>query len=197
MNTLVRALILFFFGVFFSLVLNLLQVYREQLDEDRQPGKLDHFESSWWVLPACGMTASFVGLLYPFLDKRLDEPLIYKGEWSNVMRCVAVFVGINHASAKLEFSNNLHMSLTLAAMCIGLWWLFDRSKSGFVLGVCTAVLATVLTQFLVYQGIYKYSKADLMFLRSWLPSIFFSGGVTIGNIGRQLAMYDTDKEKKD
>lgn len=43
--------------------------------------------------------SAFVGLLYPFLDQRLEEPLKYKGEWSNVMRCVAVFVGINHASA--------------------------------------------------------------------------------------------------
>lgn len=197
MNSLVRGVILFFFGVFFSLVLNLLQVYREQLEEGQQPGKFDHYESSWWVLPACGMTAAFVGLLYPFLDKRLDEPLKYQGEWSNVMRCVAVFVGINHASAKLEFSNNLHMSLILAAMCIGLWWLFDRSKSGFVLGVGTAVLATILTQFLVYQGIYKYSTADFMFVRSWLPCIFFSGGVTIGNIGRQLARYDAGKDKAD
>ena len=40
-----------------------------------------------------------IGLLYPFLDKHFDEPFKYQGEWSSVMRCVAVFVGINHASA--------------------------------------------------------------------------------------------------
>ena len=42
---------------------------------------------------------AIIGLLYPFLDKHLDEPYRYQGEWSSVMRCVAVFVGINHASA--------------------------------------------------------------------------------------------------
>jgi len=197
MQLLVRGAILFVFGVFFSLVLNLLQVHRELLEPGQEPGKYDHYESSWWVLPACGMTAALVGLLYPFLDHRLEEPLKYQGEWSGVMRCVAVFVGINHASAKLDFANNLHMSLTLAVMSIGLWWLFDRSKSGFGLGVGIAVLATFLTQFLVYQGIYKYSKADFMFMRSWLPCIFFSGGVTVGNIGRQLAITDYEKTKKD
>nr|UQJ81891.1 insulin-induced protein [Sinonovacula constricta] len=196
MNVIVRGAILFLFGVFFSLVLNLLQVHRELLEPGQEPGKFDHYESSWWVLPACGMTAAFVGLIYPFLDSRLEEPFKYRGEWSNVLRCMALFVGINHASAKLDFANNLHMSLTLALMSIGLWWLFDRSKSGFGLGVAIAMLATVLTQFLVYQGIYKYSKADFLFVRSWLPCIFFSGGVTIGNIGRQLAAYD-DKPKKD
>jgi len=57
MKVLVRGLILFFFGVFFSLVLNLLQVHRELLEDGQEPGKFDHYESSWWVLPACGMTA--------------------------------------------------------------------------------------------------------------------------------------------
>ncbi|XP_052245989.1 insulin-induced gene 2 protein-like [Dreissena polymorpha] len=196
MQVVVRGLILFCCGIIFSLVLNLLQVHRELLEDGQQPGSFAHYDSSWWVLPACGLTAAFVGLLYPVLDSHLETSLKYKQEWSNVMRCVAVFVGINHASAKLDFMNNLHMSLTLAAMCIGLWWLFDRSKSGFGLGVGIAVLATILTQFLVYQGIYKYGQADFMFIRSWLPCIFFSGGVTMGNIGRQLAMYG-DKDKKD
>lgn len=197
MRVIVRGAILFVFGVFFSLLLNLLQVHREVLEPGQEPGNFSHYESSWWVLPACGMTAAVIGLLYPFLDKHFDEPFKYQGEWSSVMRCVAVFVGINHASAKLDFANNLHMSITLAAMSIGLWWLFDRSRCGFGLGVTIAVLATFLTQFLVYQGIYQYSKSDFMFVRSWLSCVFFTGGVTIGNIGRQLASYDCDKPKKD
>ena len=96
-----------------------------------------------------------IGLLYPFFDDKLGEPHRYKREWSSVMRCVAVFVGINHASAKIDFANNLQLSLSLAAMSIGLWWLFDRSRSGFGLGVGIAVLATFVTQLLVYNGIYR------------------------------------------
>ena len=40
-----------------------------------------------------------VGLLYPHVDKMLGRPHKFKTEWSSVMRCIAVFVGINHASA--------------------------------------------------------------------------------------------------
>lgn len=42
-----------------------------------------------------------IGLLYPCLDRHLSisNPDSHKGEWSKVMRCIAVFVGINHASA--------------------------------------------------------------------------------------------------
>lgn len=94
------------------------------------------------------------------------------------MRCVAVFVGINHASAvsfalrsdgprhrasagtltplqKVDFANNVQLSLTLAALSIGLWWTFDRSRSGFGLGVSIALLATLATQLLVYNGVFQ------------------------------------------
>lgn len=35
---------------------------------------------------------------------------------------------------------------------------------------------------------FRYTSPDFLYIRSWLPCIFFSGGVTVGNIGRQLAM---------
>lgn len=42
--------------------------------------------------------AAVIGLLYPCLDSHLGEPHKFKREWASVMRCIAVFVGINHAS---------------------------------------------------------------------------------------------------
>lgn len=56
---------------------------------------------------------------------------------------------------KLDFDNNVQLSLTLAALSLGLWWTFDRSRSGFGLGITTAFLATVITQLLVYNGVYQ------------------------------------------
>ena len=105
--------------------------------------------------------SAIIGLLYPYLDHTLGESHYYKREWSGVMRCVAVFVGINHASAKIDFANNMQLSLSLAAMSIGLWWLFDRSRSGFGLGVGIAVVATFVTQLLVYNGVYRSVEVDV------------------------------------
>ena len=48
--------------------------------------------------------SAVIGLLYPCLDHKLGEELRCKREWSSVMRCVAVFVGINHASAVSFFT---------------------------------------------------------------------------------------------
>ncbi|KAB0403149.1 hypothetical protein E2I00_008047, partial [Balaenoptera physalus] len=289
-----RSLVLFSVGVVLALVLNLLQVQRNvTLFPEEVIATI--FSSAWWVPPCCGTAAAVVGLLYPCIDSHLGEPHKFKREWASVMRCVAVFVGINHASAvsfsgcavqrsflcytlkvslllmsiyhiirqlnhllqsilfqstllsllsaifrmvlgvlsvrfrkqlppgtewtslfcpfsgsicwilrvpfvnslyistlhpstKLDFANNVQLSLTLAALSLGLWWTFDRSRSGLGLGITIAFLATVITQLLVYNGVYQYTSPDFLYIRSWLPCIFFSGGVTVGNIGRQLAM---------
>jgi len=51
------------------------------------------------LVPVTGCCAAVIGLLYPYLDDILGEKRGRKQEWSSVMRCIAVFVGINHASA--------------------------------------------------------------------------------------------------
>ncbi|NP_001086601.1 insulin-induced gene 1 protein [Xenopus laevis] len=191
-----RSLVLFTVGVFLALVLNLLQIQRNvTLFPEEVIATI--FSSAWWVPPCCGTAAAVVGLLYPCIDSRIGEPHKFKREWASVMRCIAVFVGINHASAKLDFANNVQLSLTLAALSLGLWWTFDRSRSGLGLGITIAFLATLITQFLVYNGVYQYTSPDFLYIRSWLPCIFFSGGVTVGNIGRQLAMGSSEKTHGD
>ncbi|KAM7071030.1 insulin-induced gene 1 protein isoform 1-T2 [Acridotheres tristis] len=191
-----RSLVLFVVGAFMALVLNLLQIQRNvTLFPDEVISTL--FSSAWWVPPCCGTAAAVVGLLYPCIDSHLGEPHKFKREWASVMRCIAVFVGINHASAKLDFANNVQLSLTLAALSLGLWWTFDRSRSGLGLGITIAFVATLITQFLVYNGVYQYTSPDFLYIRSWLPCIFFSGGVTVGNIGRQLAMGIPEKPHND
>ncbi|CAM5112996.1 insulin-induced gene 1 protein [Chelonia mydas] len=191
-----RSLVLFAVGAFMALVLNLLQIQRNvTLFPEEVIATI--FSSAWWVPPCCGTAAAVVGLLYPCIDSHLGEPHKFKREWASVMRCIAVFVGINHASAKLDFANNVQLSLTLAALSLGLWWTFDRSRSGLGLGITIAFLATLITQFLVYNGVYQYTSPDFLYIRSWLPCIFFSGGVTVGNIGRQLAMGIPEKPHTD
>ncbi|TNN56349.1 Insulin-induced gene 2 protein [Liparis tanakae] len=152
-NLFIRGAMLFSVGVFLALVLNLLQVQRNVTLFP--PDVISSiFSSAWWVPPCCGTASAMIGLLYPRIDSCLGEPHKFKREWSSVMRCVAVFVGINHASAKVDFANNVQLSLTLAALSIGLWWTFDRSRSGFALGVSIALLATLATQLLVYNGVF-------------------------------------------
>ncbi|XP_030054326.1 insulin-induced gene 1 protein [Microcaecilia unicolor] len=191
-----RSLVLFVVGAFLALVLNLLQIQRN-VTLFPEEVLATSFSPAWWVPPCCGTAAAVVGLLYPCIDRHLGEPHKFKREWASVMRCIAVFVGINHASAKLDFANNVQLSLTLAALSLGLWWTFDRSRSGLGLGITIAFVATLIAQLLVYNGVYQYTSPDFLYIRSWLPCIFFSGGVTVGNIGRQLAMGVPEKVHMD
>lgn len=97
-NVVIRGVVLFFIGVFLALVLNLLQIQRNVTLFP--PDVITSiFSSAWWVPPCCGTASAVIGLLYPCIDRHLGEPHKFKREWSSVMRCVAVFVGINHASA--------------------------------------------------------------------------------------------------
>ncbi|CAI5762586.1 Insulin-induced gene protein [Podarcis lilfordi] len=109
LNLMIRGIVLFLIGVFLALVLNLLQIQRNVTLFP--PDVITSvFSSAWWVPLCCGTASAVIGLLYPCMDRHLGEPHKFKREWSSVMRCVAVFVGINHASA-VSFS----MVMKLAA----------------------------------------------------------------------------------
>uniref|UniRef100_A0A8D0T5U0 Insulin-induced gene protein n=1 Tax=Sus scrofa TaxID=9823 RepID=A0A8D0T5U0_PIG len=110
-NLMIQAVVLFFIGVFLASVLNLLQI---QTNVTLFPPDViaSIFSSAWWVPPCCGTASAVIGLLYPCIDRHLGEPHKFKREWSSVMRCVAVFVDINHASAEVDFDNNIQLFLT-------------------------------------------------------------------------------------
>eukprot|EP01135_Chromosphaera_perkinsii_P009250 Nk52_evm2s1705 gene=Nk52_evmTU2s1705 len=183
-----KALVLFLSGVFFSLLFNLLQTQHRVTQFP--PNVIFFLSSAWWVPPCCGISAVLVGFTYPFCDSYLGVPHRYKREWSSVMRCVGVFIGINYASAKLPFVTNVQLSLTLAVMAVGLWWLFDRSFTGFTLAVGISVLGTGILQVLAYNDVLRFTQADFFLIRSWIPCVFFSGGICFGNLGRQLSLQD-------
>ncbi|GFW28491.1 insulin-induced gene 2 protein [Trichonephila clavipes] len=69
-----------------------------------------------------------------------------------------------------------------------MWWYFDRTTIGFGMGIIVAALATLATQVLVYHRICNYSEREFSYVQSWLPCVVFSGGITVANIGKQLAV---------
>ncbi|NWI47274.1 INSI1 protein, partial [Picathartes gymnocephalus] len=201
-----RSLVLFVVGAFMALVLNLLQIQRNvTLFPDEVISTL--FSSAWWVPPCCGTAAgesltstsdSWFFLILSWRRRGGGAECVTRAhgspalpshhDFSNRISADLKRTVLNISFQKLDFANNVQLSLTLAALSLGLWWTFDRSRSGLGLGITIAFVATLITQFLVYNGVYQYTSPDFLYIRSWLPCIFFSGGVTVGNIGRQLAM---------
>ncbi|NWV56643.1 INSI1 protein, partial [Daphoenositta chrysoptera] len=188
-----RSVVLFVVGAFMALVLNLLQIQRNvTLFPDEVISTL--FSSAWWVPPCCG-TAAGEAMGLSACPVRVGAQRFHHAAsnanpsfWKDARPAYPRAIVLNIFPQKLDFANNVQLSLTLAALSLGLWWTFDRSRSGLGLGITIAFVATLITQFLVYNGVYQYTSPDFLYIRSWLPCIFFSGGVTVGNIGRQLAM---------
>lgn len=53
---------------------------------------------SWWIPVVTGVFACIIGLVYPCMDSKLGVPHYFRRDWTSVLRCVAVFMGINHFS---------------------------------------------------------------------------------------------------
>eukprot|EP01137_Pigoraptor_chileana_P016247 Opistho-2@72923 len=193
MHMLWRIGVLFGAGVFLSVLFNLLQTQHHVTQFPPDVARI--LSSAWWIPVACGYATVLVGLAYPAVDAWLGQPHTFKRDWSSVMRCVGVFIGINYASAKLPFSTNVQLSCMLALMAIGLWWLFDRTIRGFALSLIVAACSTISVQLIVYFGLFRYTQPDFVGVRSWIPCVFFAAGVTFGCIGRQLA-FDDDSSRK-
>lgn len=102
MNLSIRASLLFITGCFFAVVINLLQVQNNiTLFPADTSWTYKLLYSVWWVPPSVGAGAAIIGIAYPCFDEIHVFDLTKKEPigWSSVIRCVAVFVGINHASA--------------------------------------------------------------------------------------------------
>ncbi len=59
-------------------------------------GLLNSLSYTWWIPIIMGAFACLIGLIYPCFDIKYGEPHYFRRDWTSVVRCVAVFVGINH-----------------------------------------------------------------------------------------------------
>ena len=84
------------------------------------------------------------GLASPCLYHNLKIPNAYEAEWSSIMRCVIFFMGISHATAKLDIISISQLLLTSLCFAIGIWWIFDRSVSGILIGSLISLLGTCI-----------------------------------------------------
>ena len=99
LNFCIRALCLFIVGISMSCVLNVMlilpELRRKVVYERNLLERL--YTTMWWFAPSCGLASALIGLVYPCVDSRLGKPHHLRTEWSSVVRCGAVFIGIIHA----------------------------------------------------------------------------------------------------
>ncbi|KAJ5426921.1 hypothetical protein N7465_001991 [Penicillium sp. CMV-2018d] len=189
------------------------------------PVKLEsiHYYDSWQYLGFWGLAGIALGNLLPWLDSwregESDSKLAGANEedsedrtpsWVTVARSVGAFVGIAFAMRRLPWESTTQASLTLALANPVLWYLIDRTRTGFVLStiVGLAGMGVVLglkpelvpastgpslgASLLNGTGLENVLGAGItqesIAVRTWVASVIFCASVCFGNVGRQLAI---------
>lgn len=156
-----RIVALFGVGVLYGLLISHLH--------DRQqmaPVAVNLDRSRWSYLATWGAIGILLGEALPYADKlfwsapedaleddRQTEEEVENRErrkarsadgWLDVVRSIGAFVGIAFAVRKLPWQSTLQLSLTLALANPALWYLIDRSCSGFILSTVVALSGTAV-----------------------------------------------------
>ncbi|KAI6373282.1 hypothetical protein MCOR25_003488 [Pyricularia grisea] len=192
-------------------------------------GSYDKMYIAFW-----GASGVLLGSLLPWFDQFCDRTLgpktnsgrstsaeeVKEGstpdtDWALVIRGVGCFAGIVFAIRKLPWDSTMQVSLTLALVNPFLWYLIDRSKSGFMLASAVGVIgATIIagldpdmmptpmlydttgtplprgsdpgrTAQLALGGLARRATLEAAI---WMLSVLFCSCVCFGNIGRRLAL---------
>ncbi|KAL4781184.1 insulin-induced protein-domain-containing protein [Aspergillus varians] len=219
----IRSVLLLAFGVSYGII-------TIHLHENHwiTPVKLEytHFYGSWEYLGFWALTGVAIGNALPWFDSFLDgasgrtteEKQSSNDEnsaelalsWPAVVRSVGAFIGIAFAMRRTPWESTTQASLTLALVNPVLWYLIDRTKTGFMLSTTLAIGGMGLLLGLkpdlipstessapvipslngtgpastLAAGITQESIA----VRTWVASVLFCACVCFGNIGRQLAI---------
>ncbi|RKF55676.1 Protein NSG1 [Erysiphe neolycopersici] len=148
-------------------------------------------------------------------NSKMGENNILRQGSTPVIRSVGAFIGISFALRKLPWSSTFQASLALCLVNPVLWYLIDRSKSGFflssVIGTSGTVLLLILkSKMMVYPTLQSPIKTyyaslipdergknavglDLVGKENledaiWILSVLFCSCICFGNIGRRLAL---------
>jgi hypothetical protein len=147
-----------------------------------------------WVPVLFGTAGLGIGLSHPWLDQKLDplKPLQRPGLVSPLRIGAALLLMLFTwiASGYLPLATGGSKDFVIAACAAAIWWGFDRTASGLRLAILTAALGTLVevVQVRFIENFYYVPPAtNLGGVPSWLPLLYVSASIALGNFGRWLA----------
>jgi len=177
---------------------------------------IDRYDLSF--LAFWGIAGVGLGSLLPWLDGKEgvgfededEKGKMAASDWNQVVRSVGAFVGIAFAIRKLPWQSTLQVSLTLALVNPFLWYLVDRTRSGFYFSALVGVAGTGLllqinpTIIQTPDTLFPRDEAEIVTglglsmesigVTTWIASVLFCSCVCFGNIGRKLALKEREDE---
>ena len=178
--------ILFLYGYTLSSLLLLLQTESRSLTLRKE---------SYWIPFLCGFAGILMCWAVPLLD--WFQGIRIKRDPSHLLRCIGGFIGVNYAVCSFHGVQDAQLAVTLGILGIGLWFLFDRTLHGFLVGFVVAAVGTCFVSFLVRMDVYRCVFFPKTYLKSfrqsgfygvplWLPPVLYSSSILSGSVGRHL-----------
>jgi hypothetical protein len=147
----------------------------------------------FWVPILMGSATLAIGLSHPWTDH-------WMGQWFGQRRSrehftiyqiglvVLCFLALYGVSGFIPLPNGGLRDLVILAGSLLIWYGFDRTWQGIVLGLGTGVLGTGTEILLTHSDIFYYHPESANFhgVPSWLPWLYIGASVAGGNSGRFL-----------
>lgn len=77
-------------------------------------------------------------------------------------------------------------SSVLTLFALGMWAIFDSTRQGAIAAGITAVIGVAVESAIARTGTYRYTNPDLGLVPQWLPSLYITACVAVGNLGRYM-----------
>ena len=82
---------------------------------------LNFMETGWWLIVACGLAGVYLGTCYQAVETKLAIQAPHC-DWTLTIRCVAMFLGLNHLTARITFNDDSHFIGILMVFCSVYWF---------------------------------------------------------------------------
>ena len=144
-----------------------------------------------WVPVLFGSVAVVLGFLLPFFRALFEEECVERPgspDRRQLILGLGCFLALWASSGFVPLPTGGARDLVLANAAILMWLIFDRRPVGVALGLGVAALGTCAESLLVHNHVFHYAdgSSNVAGVPSWLPWLYFSASVAVGNVGRAL-----------
>jgi hypothetical protein len=142
---------------------------------------------AWYVPLEFAVAGTVVGLLRPELDEELNRRRSDLPEWKVVLSMVYLVVvwASSGLLGKAGLENDAIGALLLAVAVVN-WITFDRTPQGAFAALLTAMLGVMVEAGVALTGTYYYTHPDIFGVPAWLPALYLTACVSVGNLGRYM-----------
>lgn len=143
----------------------------------------------WWVPFEFGLATWAIGTIQPFLESKVSGGEVSLPPTWAVLLGPVLFIGQYLLSSFLPWPPGGGADVVMILVSLSIWLLVDRSKLGFIFSLGTMFVGTMIELSIIQTGHFTYypQYSNLFNLSpTWLPTLYFTAGVTVGNLGKWL-----------